>query len=136
MTTPLFRLILSGAPRSSALSLEQGGDGGRGRGPAVAAAAVNLSGGEWGQGTSEKRSVGLQKGKAKGLHCVKGEQKHLATQKCKQTVSSTTCLPQMLTNFTVRYISKLVCIKYHEMCRTREGEKHMFCRLPSFLWYH
>lgn len=27
-TTPLFRLVLSGAPRSSALSLEQGGEGG------------------------------------------------------------------------------------------------------------
>lgn len=60
---------------------------GRGRGLAVAVvvavAAVNLSGGEWGQGTSEKRSVSFQKEEAKGLHCVEGEQKHQATQKCK-----------------------------------------------------
>lgn len=39
----------------------------------MAVAAVNLSGGEWGQGTSEKRSVGFQKEKAKGLQCVEGE---------------------------------------------------------------
>lgn len=55
---------------------------GRGRGLVVVVVVVNLSGGEWGQGMSVKKSAGFQKEKAKGIQCVQGEQKHQATPEC------------------------------------------------------
>lgn len=70
---------------------------GRGRVLVVVVVVVNLSGGEWGQGMSVKRSVGFQKEMPKGSQCVEGEQKHQATQECNQIVSNRTCLPQMMT---------------------------------------
>lgn len=105
-TTPLFRLVLSGAPRSSTLGLEQGGNGGGVEGwrwlwRRLTCLEVN------GVKARVERSVGFQKEKAKGLHCVEWEQKLRATQKCKQTVSNRTCLSQMLTNFVVDYILKV-----------------------------
>lgn len=119
---------------------------GRGRG-LVVVVLVNLSGGEWGQGMSVKRSVGFQKEMPKGSQCVKGEQKHQATQECNQIVSNRTCLSQMMTArqhllFITRRKSyeslcDLVCnFNIIKNIRPNKVENSVLFASLFFLWYH